>query len=228
MHSAADLRSARLERLADARLYLCTDARREQGDLADFCDAAFAGGVDIIQLRDKGSTGEKQFGPLEITEALGALAIIGSAARRHDALFAVNDRADLALAAQADVLHLGQKDLPVAYAREILGPDVIIGRSTNNDDQAHLVDSDPETGYFCVGPVWATPTKPGRTPSGLALVESTAARNPVHPWFAIGGIDTTNIEHVVAAGASRIVMVRAITEASDPEAAARELKTALI
>jgi thiamine-phosphate pyrophosphorylase len=227
VHPASDLQSSRTQRLATARLYLCTDARRDTDDLADFVEAALAGGVDIIQLRDKGSRGELQYGPLEITEALGALAVIGAAARRHGALFAVNDRADLALAAQADVLHLGQKDLPVAYARQILGPDVVIGRSTNNDAQARLVDSDHETGYFCVGPVWATPTKPGRAAAGLSLVEATAAREPVHPWFAIGGVDHTNVGDVVAAGAGRIVVVRAITEAADPEAAARELKSAL-
>ncbi len=95
-------------------MYLCTDARRERGDLAEFADAALAGGVDIIQLRDKGSPGEQQFGPLEAREELEALAILADAARRHDALLAVNDRADIAVAAGADVLHLGQDDLPLA------------------------------------------------------------------------------------------------------------------
>lgn len=227
MSSASDLWTSRTSRLADARLYLCTDARREHDDLADFVEAALAGGVDIIQLRDKGSRGEQQFGPLEITEALGALAILRAATKRHDALFAVNDRADLALAAEADILHLGQKDLPVAYARQILGPDVLIGRSTGNEHEARLADTDHETGYFCVGPVWATPTKPGRAASGIELVESTAERDPVHPWFAIGGVDLDNVGEVVEAGATRIVVVRAITEAADPEEAARELKAAL-
>jgi thiamine-phosphate pyrophosphorylase len=110
------------ERLAEARLYLCTDARRERGDLAEFADAALAGGVDIIQLRDKGSPGEQRFGPLEARQELEALAVIANAARRHDALLAVNDRADIAVAAGADVLHLGQDDLPLPIARDILGP----------------------------------------------------------------------------------------------------------
>src|SRR5918994_6252817 len=109
------------ERLAAASLYLCTDARRERGDLADFADAALAGGVDIIQLRDKGSAGEQRYGPLEARQELEALAVLADAARRHDALLAVNDRADIALAAAADVLHLGQDDLPLAVARDILG-----------------------------------------------------------------------------------------------------------
>ncbi len=100
-------------RLAEARLYLCTDARRERGDLAEFADAALAGGVDIIQLRDKGSAGEQRFGPLEARAELAALEVLADAARRHGALLAVNDRADIARAAGADVLHLGQDDLPL-------------------------------------------------------------------------------------------------------------------
>src|SRR6476620_410347 len=108
------------ERLATASLYLCTDARRERGDLAEFADAALAGGVDIIQLRDKGSAGEQEFGPLEAKAELGALAELKAAARRHGALVACNDRADIGLAAGVDVLHLGQGDLPPWYARTIL------------------------------------------------------------------------------------------------------------
>ena len=110
-----------LDRLLTARLYLCTDARRERGDLAEFADAALAGGVDIIQLRDKGSPGEQRFGPLEARQELAALETLADAARRHGALFAVNDRADIARAAGADVLHLGQDDLPLAVARDIVG-----------------------------------------------------------------------------------------------------------
>ncbi|MFR9750621.1 thiamine phosphate synthase [Nocardia sp. 004] len=216
------------ERLASARLYLCTDARREKGDLARFAEAAFAGGVDIIQLRDKGSPGEAKFGPLEAKAELGALAELKAAARRHNALVAVNDRADIALAARADVLHLGQADLPPWYARQILGPDVVIGRSTHNRAQAGLAAIDEHIDYFCTGPVWATPTKPGRQAAGLELVRSTADAHPTRPWFAIGGIDADNVPSLLEAGATRIVVVRAITEASDPEAAARELKTALL
>lgn len=216
------------ERLADARLYLCTDARREKGDLARFADAAFAGGVDIIQLRDKGSAGEAEYGPLEPKAELGALAELEAVARRHGGLVAVNDRADIALAAGADVLHLGQGDLPPAYARRILGPDVVIGRSTHNRAQAGLATIDENIDYFCTGPVWSTPTKPGRQAAGLELVRSTADSHPTLPWFAIGGVDAERLPQVLAGGAQRIVVVRAITEARDPEAAARELKDALL
>ncbi|MEU0543799.1 thiamine phosphate synthase [Nocardia sp. NPDC005978] len=212
------------ERLAAARLYLCTDARREHGDLAAFAEAALAGGVDIIQLRDKGSPGEQQFGSLEAKAELGALAELKAAARRHGALVAVNDRADIALAAGADVLHLGQGDLPPWYARRILGPDVVIGRSTHNRAQAGLAAIDEHIDYFCTGPVFATPTKPGRQAAGIDLVRSTADSHTRRPWFAIGGIDDERLPEVLNAGATRIVVVRAITHARDPEAAARALK----
>ncbi|GAA5045031.1 thiamine phosphate synthase [Nocardia callitridis] len=216
------------ERLATARLYLCTDARREKGDLARFAEAAFAGGVDIIQLRDKGSPGEAKFGTLEAKSELGALAELKAAARRHGGLVAVNDRADIALAVGADVLHLGQGDLPPWYARRILGQDVVIGRSTHNRAQAGLAAVDEHIDYFCTGPVWATPTKPGRQAAGLELVRSTAEAHPTRPWFAIGGVDAGNLPELLEAGASRIVVVRAITGADDPKAAARELKSALL
>ncbi|WP_419538360.1 thiamine phosphate synthase, partial [Mycobacterium colombiense] len=140
----------RLSVLATARLYLCTDARRERGDLAEFADAALAGGVDIIQLRDKGSAGEQRFGPLEAREELAACRILADAARRHGALFAVNDRADIARAAGADVLHLGQGDLPLAVARDIAGPDVLLGLSSHDREQAAAAALG-EADYFCVG-----------------------------------------------------------------------------
>ncbi|MFI2476419.1 thiamine phosphate synthase [Nocardia xishanensis] len=216
------------ERLATARLYLCTDARREKGDLAKFAEAALAGGVDIIQLRDKGSPGEAKFGPMEAKAELGALAELKAATRRHGALLAVNDRADIALASNADVLHLGQGDLPPWYARRILGPDVVIGRSTHNRAQAGLAAIDEHIDYFCTGPVWTTPTKPGRQAAGIDLIRSTADAHPTRPWFAIGGIDQQRLPELLEAGAERIVVVRAITEARDPEAAARELKSALL
>lgn len=215
------------ERLADARLYLCTDARRDKGDLARFAEEALSGGVDIIQLRDKGSAGEREFGPLEAKDELAALAVLSAAARRHGALLAVNDRADLALASAADVLHLGQGDLPVHYARQIVGPDVLIGRSTGNRAQASLAAIEDDVDYFTTGPVWATPTKPGRSAAGLDQVRAVAAAQPERPWFAIGGIDLERLPEVLAAGATRIVVVRAITEAADPRAAARALADAL-
>jgi thiamine-phosphate pyrophosphorylase len=214
------------DRLARAALYLCTDARRERGDLAEFADAALAGGVDLIQLRDKGSAGEKQFGPLEARQELDALEVLADAARRHGALLAVNDRADIALAAGADVLHLGQDDLPLPIARGIVGKRPVIGRSTHDADQVAAAIDEP-VDYFCVGPCWPTPTKPGRPAPGLDLVRVTAALNPGKPWFAIGGIDAHRLPEVLAAGARRVVVVRAITAAEDPRAAAAELKEAL-
>jgi thiamine-phosphate pyrophosphorylase len=244
------------ERLATASLYLCTDARRERGDLAEFADAALAGGVDIIQLRDKGSAGEQQFGPLEARQELEALEILADAARRHGALLAVNDRADIAVAAGADVLHLGQDDLPLPIARDIIGPRPVIGRSTHDRAQARAAAAE-EVDYFCVGPCWPTPTKPGRPAPGLDLVRATAelasgaasaatsdsgaasaatsdsgAAGPTtsgtdKPWFAIGGIDEQRLPEVLAAGARRIVVVRAITGAEDPGAAAQRLKARL-
>lgn len=216
------------ERLANSLLYLCTDARREKGDLAEFADQVLAAGVDIIQLRDKGSAGEKQFGPLEARAEIAALAELKAAARRHGALLAVNDRADIALAAQADVFHLGQGDLPVHFARQILGPNVVIGRSTHSRAQAGVASIEEHIDYFCTGPIWATPTKPGRQPAGIDLIRSTAASGPTRPWFAIGGVSAENVPELLEAGADRIVVVRAITEAANPAAATRALKDTLL
>lgn len=209
-------------RLADARLYLCTDARTERGDLAEFADAALAGGVDVIQLRDKGAGGG-----LEARAELAALEVLAQACARHGALLAVNDRADVALAAGADVLHLGQDDLPVRWARKIVGDDVVIGRSAHSADETAVAADEEGVDYFCVGPCWPTPTKPGRPAPGLALVRTVAAREPARPWFAIGGIDERRLDDVLAAGARRIVVVRVITEAVDPRAAAAALKARL-
>jgi thiamine-phosphate pyrophosphorylase len=213
-------------KLAAARLYLCTDARRERGDLAEFADAALAGGVDIIQLRDKGSTGEQRFGPLEARGELAALEILADAARRHGALLAVNDRADIARAAGADILHLGQDDLPLEAARDIVGHDTLIGRSTHETGEAARALME-NVDYFCVGPCWPTPTKPGRPAPGLDLVRSVAGMHADKPWFAIGGIDEHRLPEVLAAGAHRIVVVRAITAAAEPAAAAGRLSSAL-
>jgi thiamine-phosphate pyrophosphorylase len=211
----ADVRA----RLADARLYLCTGARRPQGDLAQFLDAVLGAGVDIVQLREKG---------LEAGEELGALEVFADACRRHGRLLAVNDRADVALAAGADVLHLGQDDLPVAVARRILGPHPLIGRSSHSPAQADAAASEPGADYFCAGPVWATPTKPGRPATGLGLLAHVAQRQPARPWFAIGGITLSRLDDVLAAGATRVVVVRPITEASDPAAAARAFSQRLL
>jgi thiamine-phosphate pyrophosphorylase len=200
-------------RLAGARLYLCTDARRQRGDLAEFLDAALRGGVDVVQLRDKG---------LEARQELAYAELFADAAGRHGALWAVNDRVDLALATGADAVHLGQDDLPVPVARRILGPAPLVGRSTHAESEVDAAAAEPGVDYFCVGPCWPTPTKPGRPAPGLGLLRH-AARSGTRPWFAIGGIDAARLDEVLAAGARRIVVVRAITEAADPEAAARAL-----
>ncbi len=226
MHPPRSRRQSLLEALVEARLYLCTDARRERGDLAEFADAVLAGGVNIVQLRDKGSPGEQRFGPLEARGELAALEILSEAAQRHGALVAVNDRADIARAAAADVLHLGQDDLPLAVARAVVGPDTLIGRSTHESGEAARALME-DVDYFCVGPCWPTPTKPGRPAPGLDLVRTVASTSPDKPWFAIGGIDEQRLGEVLAAGARRIVVVRAITEAADPGAAARRLSAAL-
>jgi thiamine-phosphate pyrophosphorylase len=194
--------------------------------LAEFADAALAGGVDIVQLRDKGSVGEQRFGPIEARDELAACAILADAARRHGALFAVNDRADIARATGADVLHLGQGDLPVDIARDIVGPDTLIGLSSHDPEQAAAA-ARGHADYFCVGPCWPTPTKPGRAAPGLGLVQAAAGLSPAKPWFAIGGIDAARLPKVLDAGARRIVVVRAITAASDPRAAAEQLRSAL-
>jgi thiamine-phosphate pyrophosphorylase len=197
-------------RLADARLYLCTDARERQGDLPDFLDAVLGAGVDIVQLRQKG---------LEAAQELAFLEVFREKAARHDALFAVNDRADLAYAAGADILHLGQDDLPVAVARAIVGPGPLIGRSSHAEAETAAEASAPGVDYFCTGPVWPTPTKPGRPAPGLPLVRYAATLGP-RPWFAIGGITLDNLGQVLGAGARRVVVVRALTDAPDPAAAA--------
>lgn len=203
-------------RLADALLYLCVDARKRQGDLPEFLDAVLAGGVDVVQLRDKG---------MEAAEELDHLQVFADACRRHGKLLAVNDRADVAHAVGADVLHLGQGDLPVPAARAILGAtsdDVLVGRSTHAEHEAAAAAVQDGVDYFCTGPCWPTPTKPGRHAPGLDLVRYTAALGTDRPWFAIGGIDAGNLDEVIEAGARRVVVVRALTEADDPGAAAAD------
>src|SRR5204863_3414829 len=138
---------------------------------------------------------------------------------RHGALFLVNDRPDLAAACDADGVHVGQDDAPVAEARAVVGPERLVGLSTHAQAE---VDAAAGVDYIAVGPVHATPTKPGRPATGLAPVSHAAAHARV-PFFAIGGIDAGNLHDVMAAGARRVVVVRAIAEAADPEAAARSL-----
>ena len=221
-----DLTAGAQARLAAARLYLCTDARLEQGDLPRFLDAVLSGGVDVVQLRHKG---------LEAARELELLDVLAQACAKHGALWAVNDRADLAHAAAAPILHLGQEDLPVRFARGIVGDGTLIGRSTHAEAEVDAAVADPDAGYFAVGPCWPTPTKPGRPAPGLDLVRHAAqVATPqvagTKPWFAIGGIDAGNLDQVLEAGARRVVVVRALTSAADPaaaEQAARALATRL-
>ncbi|OUZ12765.1 thiamine-phosphate diphosphorylase [Aeromicrobium sp. PE09-221] len=216
--SSASLSGAeRRRRLADARLYVCTDARPGE-DIAEFASAAFGGGVDIIQVRDK---------TIEAADEIAALTAVAAAARGHGAMFAVNDRADVAALVGADVFHIGQRDLTPGQARGLLGPDVLIGRSTHAVEQIDAAESDPDVDYFCVGPVWETPTKPGRDAVGIDVLRYAAAM-ATKPWFAIGGIAAGDrLDAVLAAGAERVVVVRAVTRADDPAAAARELRARL-
>jgi thiamine-phosphate pyrophosphorylase len=200
----------RLQRLRDAHLYLVCDDRSDA-----FLDSALRGGVDILQLRVKDASDKA---------ILAAAGRFGEACSRHRALFVINDRPDLVLAAGADGVHVGQDDVPVAKAREHVGHDRLVGLSTHTPDQ---VDRAGHVDYIGVGPVHATPTKPGRPAVGLELVRY--ARGNAHvPFFAIGGIDSANVVAVREAGATRIAVVRALTEADDPERAARELREALI
>jgi thiamine-phosphate pyrophosphorylase len=204
----------RRQRLEQARLYLCTPDRP---DLAEFLEQVLAGGVDIVQLREKG---------VEARRELELLAIVGEVAARHGALWSVNDRADVAHVAGADVLHLGQDDLPVAAARRIISPYMLVGRSTHDEAQVDAAAVEEGVDYFCVGPTWPTPTKPGRPAPGLALTRHAAATSG-RPWFAIGGIDLGNLQQVLDAGATRVVVVRALTEAADPRTAAEAFKARL-
>jgi thiamine-phosphate pyrophosphorylase len=200
------------QRLSEARLYLVCDARSRA-----FLDAALRGGVDVIQLRDK---------TLDDAGLVAAARAFRAAADAAGALFVLNDRPDLVEACAADGVHVGQDDVAPATARAVLGPDRIVGRSTHAPDQLAAAEADPDVDYVAVGPVHATPTKPGRPAVGLDYV-AHAAGAATKPWFAIGGIDAGTVGAVVAQGARRIVVVRAITEAEDAEAAARGLRTAL-
>ena len=201
----------RRERLRRSRLYVVTGARQDRGDLESFLEVILAAGVDIVQLREKEA---------EAGDVLRWAAAFRSAAIRHHALFVVNDRPDVAVACGADGVHLGQSDLPVGWTRGFVGRDVLIGLSTH--DEVQLDGAPPEADYVCAGPVHETPTKPGRQATGVSLVRH-AAETERRPWFAIGGISIETLPDVVAAGARRIVVVRAVTEADDPAAAVRSL-----
>jgi len=203
----------RRRRLERARLYLVADARI--GDAA--LRAALSGGVDMVQLRDR-SLGDDELAR-EARRFRGAC-------DEHGALLWINDRPDLALAAGADGVHVGQDDMSVGQAREACGGQLLVGRSTHSAEQLEAAIA-AGADQLSVGPVWETPTKPGRPAAGLGYVRHAARRRPPVPWFAIGGIDAGNVGEVVAAGAGRIVVVRAITAAPDPRSAAAELSAAL-
>jgi thiamine-phosphate pyrophosphorylase len=200
------------DRIAGARLYLVCDARPRE-----FLAAALRGGVDVVQLRDK---------TLDDDGLITAAREFRAAADAHGALFVLNDRPDLVAACAADGVHVGQDDGSPAQARAAAGPDAIVGRSTHAPAQAAEAEADPDVDYLAVGPVHATPTKPGRPAAGLDYV-GHAAGAVRKPWFAIGGLDAGNVGEAVARGATRIVVVRAIADADDPEAAARALRAAL-
>ncbi len=204
-------------RLAAARLYLVCDARGDGRDLAAFLDAALRGGVDLVQLRDKHGDDDA---------ILAAAPAFRAAADAHGALFILNDRPDLVAATGADGVHVGQDDTPVEEARAVVGRERIVGLSTHTPTQVDAA-ARADVDYFAVGPVHATPTKPGRPAVGLELVAHAAAEPRPVPWFAIGGLDATTLPAAVAAGARRAVVVRALTGASDPEATARALRAEL-
>jgi thiamine-phosphate pyrophosphorylase len=201
-------------KLSDARLLLVTDPRP---DLVPRVKAAVRGGVDVVQLREKRAKGEWL---LSLAEKLKEICA------HRDALFTVNDDIELARLLKAAGVHLGQEDEPVSRAREILGPDAIVGRSVGTVEEARAAVREGAD-YLGVGTVFTTPTKPDADVKGLALVEEVACENPPLPWFAIGGITRETAAQVAAAGAPGFAVVRAILDAEDPEAAARELRSFL-
>lgn len=204
----------RRERLRTARLYFVCDARPAT-DLEALLRAALTGGADIVQLR------EKELGRAEIERAAGTFRRV---ADTFSALFVINDDPELARSCRADGVHVGQDDVSAEEARELLGPNAIVGLSTHSEEQI-AASADRPVDYISVGPIWETPTKEGRPAVGLDLI-SHAAEHAPHPFFAIGGIDPSNAEQVVQAGAERLCAVRAIRDAADPEAAAAALRQA--
>ena len=201
--------------LSSARLYLVATHRLSAGLLHELVPALAEAGVDVFQLREK---------DMEAADVIRVGEPIAAACKRAGVPFIVNDRADVALALGADGVHVGQNDLPVAVARRLMG-ESIVGWSTHAPGEVDAA-SGQDIDYFAVGPVTETPTKPGRPAAGLDLIRH-AARVATKPWFAIGGIDEHLLPRVIEAGATRIVVVRAITEAADPAPAAARLKAML-
>jgi thiamine-phosphate pyrophosphorylase len=197
-------------RLTESRLYVVL----EGGVPPRVLDAALRGGVDVVQLRDK---------ELPDEELVRAAESFRRACAEHGALFVLNDRPDLVDACGADGVHVGQSDASVADARALVGDDRIVGLSIETEAQLDAIDG---ADYLGVGAVFATPTKTESVAGGLELVRAAAQRVRI-PWFAIGGIDLSNVAEVAAAGAPGVAVVRAIRDADDPEAAARALRAAL-
>lgn len=213
-------RTERLARLERARLYLVTGADPAAGPLEDVVLHALHAGADVVQLRMKDARDE---------DVLAAAQVVRRVAQDLRKLFVLNDRPDLAKAAGADGVHVGQDDHSVEEARALAGPSLLVGVSTHSADDLDGAWLD-RADYVGVGPVHATPTKPGRPAAGLDYVRHAAASAATLPWFAIGGIDPTNVADVRAAGATRIAVVRAIADASDVVAAAqaaRDLRAAI-
>ncbi|HZQ76256.1 MAG TPA: thiamine phosphate synthase [Acidimicrobiia bacterium] len=200
----------RRARLRAARLYLCTPNRP---DLGEFVAAVGAAGVDIVQLRDK---------VLPDRALLERAAVARDAAHAAGALFVLNDRPDLALACDADGVHVGQDDVPAAVARRIVGPDRLVGLSTHAADELAASAAEP-VDYVSAGPVEPTPTKPGRPGTGLDYIRRAAGRSP-HPFFVTGGVSPATLPAIAAAGATRFVVVRALTESPDPATVAAALR----
>jgi thiamine-phosphate pyrophosphorylase len=209
--AAPDERRARLRA---ARLYLVIEAAAAR----DVVPAALRGGVDVVQLREKDAPDD------ELIAAGRALRIVCD---EHGALLVVNDRPDLALACEADGVHVGQDDETVSRVREVFGAELVIGLSTHSQSQVAAAERAPEVDYLGVGPVYETATKPGVEPVGLELVRHAAA-HAQKPWFAIGGIDADRVPAVAEAGAERVAVVRAIRNAADPQRAAAALREALM
>jgi len=201
------------DRLDGRRLYLCTPDRP---DLDRFVAACIAGGVDVVQLRDK---------HLDALPLLERARLALSVCRDHGVPFILNDRPDLALECGADGVHVGQDDAPPELARRVLGPDAIVGRSTHAPDELDRANDEP-VDYVSVGPVHQTPTKPGRPGTGLDYLRHATSHSR-HPWFVTGGASPTTVADMVAAGARRFVAVRWLTEAADPQDAARSLAAAI-
>lgn len=202
----------RRERLSAARLYLCVGLRRREGDLGPLLDAALAGGVDLIQLREKDA---------DRTELVDGATLFRAAADRHGALFIVNDDPELAAEVGADGVHVGQEDPPPEVARSLVGPDRIVGRSTHSADQFDRALAE-DVDYIAIGPVHATPTKEGRPSIGTDPVRH-AATVADRPWFVTGGMSRSTAPEVIRLGAHGIVVVRAIRDADHPEGAAAAL-----